>query len=61
MKIESDRIQKFIKLYEDEFEESISEEDAEVMIIQCLELMKMMMQDLPGEGETPSETDSQET
>ncbi len=61
MKIEPGRSSAFAKLYEEEFEESITEEEAEVMIIQCLDLLKTMMQDLPGEGETPSETDSQET
>ena len=61
MKIEPERVRVFAKLYEEEFEEEINEEQAEMMIKQCLELMKLMMEDLPGEGENDLEIDSQET
>lgn len=57
MDIPSERIHEFMTLYKEEFNKTITEDEAEVMMIECLQLLKFLAKPLPSEIETRKKAD----
>jgi len=53
MNIVPSHVQDFMKLYEDEFGESLTEDVAEIMMGECLQLFAMLAEPLPSERMLP--------